>query len=179
MRFHTWLPWYVAGETYLDSMAKTTQVKEALRWRTVTILAGIPHANTVDLDYQGYHFLAGTNFTSNMWAIHRHPRDFPDPDRFMPERFLEGEDSAKQPYPNKYGMNPFGWGRRQCSGQPLAEQGLFYSLARMMWAFDILPGLDEHVGLAKSTYPSRRGLFCLQILSAKRSQAGHIRLYQQ
>ena len=147
MRFHTWLPWYVAGETYFDSMAKTTEVKEALRWRTVIILAGIPHANTVDLDYQGYHFPAGTNFTSNMWAIHRHPRDFPDLDRFMPKRFLEGEDSAKQPYPNKYGMNPFGWGRRQCSGQPLAEQGLLDSLARMMWAFDILPGLDEHVSI--------------------------------
>ncbi|KAI4690247.1 hypothetical protein J4E81_007399 [Alternaria sp. BMP 2799] len=119
-------------------------VKETLRWRTVTILAGIPHANTVDFDYKGYHFPAGTNFTGNMWAIHRHPRDFPDPDRFMPERFLEGEGSAKKPYPNKYGMNPFGWGRRQCSGQPLAEQGLLYSLARMIWAFDILPGLDEN-----------------------------------
>ncbi|KAI4608546.1 hypothetical protein J4E83_008982 [Alternaria metachromatica] len=122
----------------------TAVVKETLRWRTVTILAGIPHANTVDFDYEGYHFPAGTNFTSNMWAIHRNPRDFPDPDRFMPERFLEGKGSAKQPYPNKYGMNPFGWGRRQCSGQPLAEQGLLYSLARMIWAFDILPGLHEN-----------------------------------
>jgi len=84
-----------------------------------------------------------------MWAIHRHQRDFPDPDRFMPERFLEGEGSAKKPYPNKYGMNPFGWGRRQCSGQPLAEQGLLYSLARMIWAFDILPGLDENVSVLK------------------------------
>ncbi|KAH7092442.1 cytochrome P450 [Paraphoma chrysanthemicola] len=122
----------------------TAVVKETLRWRTVTVLAGIPHANTVDFDYKGYHFPAGTNFTGNMWAIHRHPRDFPDPDRFIPERFLDGEGGAKQPYPNKYGMNPFGWGRRQCSGQPLAEQGLLFSLARMIWAFDILPGLDEN-----------------------------------
>jgi cytochrome P450 len=135
-------------------MPNTRQVKEALRWRTVTILAGIPHANTVNFDYQGYHFPAGTNFTGNMWAIHRHPRDFPDPDRFIPERFLEGEGSAKQPYPNKYGMNPFGWGRRQCSGQPLAEQGLLYSLARMMWAFNILPGLDEHVSIIKNAHPN-------------------------
>jgi len=67
----------------------------------------------------------------------------------MPERFLEGEGSAKQPYPNKYGMNPFGWGRRQCSGQPLAEQGLLYSPARMIWGFDILPGLDENVSALK------------------------------
>lgn len=118
-------------------------VKEVLRWRTVTILAGIPHANTVDFVYRGYHFPAGTNFTGNMWAIHRNPRDFPEPDEFKPERFLKGSEN---PYPNARGSNPFGWGRRQCSGQPMAEQGLLYSLGRMIWAFNIRPGLDANVG---------------------------------
>ncbi|RKL43253.1 hypothetical protein BFJ72_g4666 [Fusarium proliferatum] len=119
----------------------TAIVKETLRWRTVTVLAGIPHANTVDIDYRGYHFPAGTNFTGNMWAIHRNPVDFPDPDNFIPERFLDGP--WKKPYPNARGSNPFGWGRRQCSGQPLAEQGLFYSLGRIIWAFHIEPGLNK------------------------------------
>lgn len=120
----------------------TALVKEVLRWRTVTVLAGIPHANTVDFQYQGYHFPAGTSFTGNMWAIHRNPRDFPDPDNFKPERFMKGSEN---PYPNTRGSNPFGWGRRQCSGQPMAEQGLIYSLGRMIWAFNIRPGLDENV----------------------------------
>lgn len=119
-------------------------VKEILRWRTVTILAGIPHANTVDFDYKGYHIPAGTNITGNMWAIHRNPRDFPDPDVVRPERFLNG---LENPYPNQRGSNPFGWGRRQCSGQPLAEQGLYYSLGRIAWAFNIQPGLDDNVRL--------------------------------
>ncbi|KAJ4347373.1 uncharacterized protein N0V89_011314 [Didymosphaeria variabile] len=121
-------------------------VKETLRWRTVTVLAGIPHANTKPVSYNGYYFPAGTNFTGNMWAIHRNKRDFPDPDQFKPERFLVDENGKwmdGRQYPNKYGMNPFGWGRRQCSGQPLAEQGLVYSLGRMIWAFDIKPGLDS------------------------------------
>lgn len=118
----------------------TALVKEVLRWRTVTVLAGIPHANIKDVEYRGYHFPAGTNFTGNMWAIHRNPKDFPDPDNFQPERFVEG---SKRPYPNARGSNPFGWGRRQCSGQPLAEQGLLFSLGRMIWAFNIQPGLDE------------------------------------
>ena len=122
----------------------TAIVKEVLRWRTVTILAGIPHANTKDFEYQGYHFPAGTNVTGNMWAIHRNERDFPDPDNFRPERFLNG---LENPYPNSRGSNPFGWGRRQCSGQPLAEQGLIFSLGRMIWAFDIRPGLDEQVSV--------------------------------
>ncbi|KAH8706086.1 cytochrome P450 [Phaeosphaeriaceae sp. PMI808] len=131
--------------TDIDSKALSylaTIVKETLRWRTVTILAGIPHANMKPVNYKGYHFPAGTNFTANMWAIHRHTRDFPDPDNFIPERFLDGAE--KRPYPNSHGMNAFGFGRRQCSGQPLAEQGLLYSLARLIWAFDIKPGLDEN-----------------------------------
>lgn len=128
----------------------TAVVKETLRWRTVTVLGGIPHANTKPVSYQGYYFPAGTNFTGNVWAIHRNERDFPDPDDFRPERFLVDEKGQWQDgrkYPNKYGMNPFGWGRRQCSGQPLAEQGLLFSLGRMIWAFDIKPGLDENVSL--------------------------------
>jgi hypothetical protein len=77
-----------------------------------------------------------------MWAIHRNPRDFPNPDVFRPERFLNG---LERPYPNARGSNPFGFGRRVCSGQPLAEQGLLYSLARVIWAFDMRPGLDQNV----------------------------------
>lgn len=122
-------------------------VKEVLRWRTVTVLAGIPHANTTEFEYRGYKIPAGTNITGNMWAIHRNPRDFPDPDTFRPERFL---NSLERPYPNQRGSNPFGWGRRQCSGQPLAEQGLLYSLCRLVWAFNVLPGLDENVGVTRS-----------------------------
>lgn len=124
-------------------------VKEVLRWRSVAVLAGIPHANTKDVEYKGYHFPAGTNMIGNLWAIHRNPRDFPDPDVFRPERFLNG---LEKPYPNAKGSNPFGWGRRQCSGQPFAEQGLLYSLTRLIWAFDLKPGFDDNVRL-----------FCLHI----------------
>lgn len=118
-------------------------VKEVLRWRTVTVLAGIPHASTVDFNYEGYLIPAGTPIIGNMWAIHRNPRDFPEPDVFHPERFLDTE--YKRPYPNVRGSNPFGWGRRQCSGQPFAEQGLIFSLTRLIWAFNLLPGLDDQV----------------------------------
>lgn len=31
----------------------------------------------------------------------------------------------------------FGWGRRVCSGQGLAEQGTFITVARLLWGFKI------------------------------------------
>ncbi|KAF2461513.1 cytochrome P450 [Lineolata rhizophorae] len=121
-------------------------VKETLRWRTVTILGGIPHAPIKDDIFRGYHIPAGTNITGNLWAIHRHPREFPDPDEFRPERYVDG---LQFDYPNTRGHNAFGWGRRQCSGQPLAEQGLFLTLASMLWAYNIQPGLDKDGKQAK------------------------------
>ena len=117
-------------------------VSEALRWRTVTILGGIPHAPIQDDVYRGYFIPKGTPITGNVWAIHRNPREYPEPDRFRPERFYGG---LERPYPNKQGHNAFGWGRRVCSGQPLAEQGLFLTVATLLWAFDIKPGLDKNV----------------------------------
>lgn len=119
-------------------------VKGVLRWRSVAVLAGIPHANTKDVEYKGCHFPAGTNMISNLWAIHRNPHDFPNPDNFRPGRFPNG---LEKPYPNTKGSNPLGWGRRQCSRRPFAEQGLVYSLTRLIWAFDLKPGLDKNVSV--------------------------------
>ncbi|KAL6241453.1 hypothetical protein RBB50_011717 [Rhinocladiella similis] len=116
-------------------------VSETLRWRTVTILGGIPHAPIQDDVYRGYFIPKGTPITGNVWAIHRNPREFPEPDSFRPERFVGG---LERPYPTKQGHNAFGWGRRQCSGQPLAEQGLFMTVATILWAFEMKPGLDEN-----------------------------------
>ncbi|RMJ10748.1 hypothetical protein CDV36_009617 [Fusarium kuroshium] len=94
-----------------------------------------------DEEHLPYIRAVNTAITGNLWAIHRNPREFPEPDVFRPERFLNG---LERPYPNKKGHNAFGWGRRQCSGQPLAEQGLFITIARMIWAFNMQPGLDEN-----------------------------------
>lgn len=115
---------------------------EVLRWRTVAILGGIPHAPIQDDEYRGYLIPKGTPIHGNVWAIHRNAREYPAPDSFRPERFLDG---LERPYPNKQGHNAFGWGRRVCSGQPLAEQGLFMTFARLLWAFDIQPGADDKV----------------------------------
>lgn len=57
----------------------------------------------------------------------------------------KGEEALAFEYPNARGHNSFGWGRRACSGQPLAEQSHLMALTRMLWAFKIQPGLDENV----------------------------------
>ncbi|CAI4212018.1 unnamed protein product [Parascedosporium putredinis] len=120
-------------------------VKEVFRWRSVAIIGGQPHAPTQDDTYKGWLIPAGTWVQGNVWAIHHNERDFPDPDVFMPERFIQG-DEHKRPFPNDKGYMTFGWGRRVCSGQALAEQGTWVSVARLLWAFDIRKKVDPVTG---------------------------------
>jgi cytochrome P450 len=63
-------------------------IKETLRWRPNVNPTGFPHALTQDDEYEGYHFPAGTVVTINNWALALDPKEYEDPHRFKPERFL-------------------------------------------------------------------------------------------
>lgn len=65
------------------------------------------------------------------------PVMFPSPDEFRPERFLESDDPRMKDFDL-----PFGFGRRICVGMHLAHNSLFIAVARLLWAFTILPALD-------------------------------------
>ncbi|KAG5800886.1 hypothetical protein H9Q69_000013 [Fusarium xylarioides] len=116
-------------------------ISETLRWRPAFSLGGPPHAPVEDDIYNGYLFPKETAIIGNLYAISRNPREYPQPDRFWPERFLDGFD--RPDYPNKKGHNTFGWGRRVCSGEALAQQSLYFTILYMLWAFEIRPGLDD------------------------------------
>ena len=103
----------------------------------------IPHATSKDDTYQGYFIPAGTTVIMNTWAIHHNPNDYPNSDKFDPSRFLgskfgvanttketETDITRRQSY-------AFGAGRRICAGQPMAENSMMMTMAKIVWAFDI------------------------------------------
>ncbi|KAF9045490.1 cytochrome P450 [Panaeolus papilionaceus] len=114
-------------------------VNETLRWRPVAILGGMPHAVTADDEYNGMFIPKGATVFANFYAIMRDPEVFPDPENFKPERFIETDD----PRLKQFDL-PFGFGRRSCPGIHLALNSVFINVARILWAFDILPALDEN-----------------------------------
>lgn len=116
-------------------------VKEVFRWRSVAIIGGMPHAPIQDDYWNGYLIPKGTWTQGNVWAIHHNDREFPEPDRFNPMRFMDGPDA--RPFPGERGYMTFGWGRRSCAGQYLAEQGTYLSVARLVWGFRVQPAIDE------------------------------------
>lgn len=124
--------------------------KEVLRWRPVAVLGGTPHATTEDDVYKGFNIPSGTTILGNSWAINLNEEYYPQPHVFDPVRFLAAEElkvtgidmqpySSRRSHPSKSGHSSFGWGRRICPGGDLAVNSLFIALARLLWAYDILP----------------------------------------
>ncbi|KAF1996676.1 cytochrome P450 [Amniculicola lignicola CBS 123094] len=120
-------------------------VKETMRVRPVTNI-GTPHYTTAPIMYKNMYIPANSIVAIQQYAIHYDPALFPSPDTFNPSRYLS--------YPDKAGVYAagdaasrdhwnFGAGRRICSGMHLAENSMFIVLAKILWAFDILPPLGE------------------------------------
>ncbi|EFY94492.2 Cytochrome P450 CYP5334A1 [Metarhizium robertsii ARSEF 23] len=80
----------------------------------------------------GEYLPAGCEVGAGIYAMHRSPRNWPNPDSYTPERWLDKETkSAGQPY------FPFNIGPRSCVGKPLALAQIMLTFARILWEFDL------------------------------------------
>ena len=92
----------------------------------------------------GHLIPAGAVVRSSIYLTHRDPDVFPDPERFLPERFL-GEGAPD----NKFAFMPFGGGGRRCLGANFAVFELKIILAEIVRGWSVaLP--------AKPVRPVRR-----------------------
>ncbi|KAG6864492.1 hypothetical protein C0991_009110 [Blastosporella zonata] len=111
-------------------------VRETLRWRPAARF-GIPHQSTAShtIEYQGreYFIPKGSTIFAVTWAMEHDQAKFEDHDRFMPERFLDGDGKLKPDYET----SAFGFGRRVCPGVPFAERSLWIDIATLLWTFNI------------------------------------------
>jgi cytochrome P450 len=87
--------------------------------------------------------------------MHRHPRYFPDPNRFDPERFTE---TAKKERP-QFAYFPFGGGARICIGEHFAKMEGTLVLASIAQRFrlSLVPG-QTIVPEPKMTLRPKHGL---------------------
>lgn len=149
------------GESRYPSRSQTPlteTVNETLRWRPVAP-GGVPHFTKTADTYMGYTIPANSIVLPNAFAITRDESVFgPDVDSFVPERWLAEEQvPGQEPNIDLAGLNKsalkdlpqagFGYGRRICAGRFIARNNLFIEMARLLWAFDVLPGVvDESTG---------------------------------
>ncbi|KAI0796313.1 CyP450 monooxygenase [Irpex lacteus] len=113
---------------------------ECARWLPPAPIS-LPHRVTMDDYYGGYFIPEGTVVMANVWHIFRNAQEYPDPERFNPDRFMkDGCIDPKVRDPNTLG---FGFGRRVCPGRHLAKDNAFMTIASVLHVFDVVPALDE------------------------------------
>ena len=76
-------------------------------------LARQPHADRADRDRR-LRLPAGVKVAPCIYLVHRRPDIYPEPERFLPERFLDNP-------PGTYTWIPFGGGVRRCLGGAFAQ----------------------------------------------------------
>ncbi len=86
----------------------------------------------------GYRIPANAPVLLSQWAMHRHPRYWPNPEGFDPDRFLP-EVAAERP---RFAFFPFSGGPRQCIGNSFALQEAALVLAALLqrYRLDLVPG---------------------------------------
>lgn len=87
-----------------------------------------------------------TVVSTHTWPIHRDPRNFYNPDKFEPERWLRMESlNAKTRAHNAKAWAPFGYGATSCIGKNLAYMEMRWVLAQFISRFDfsISPADDD------------------------------------
>ncbi|KAJ7112410.1 cytochrome P450, partial [Mycena crocata] len=115
-------------------------IKELYRYHPVAPL--VPHATIQEDVYRGYHIPRRTGVFVNVWAICHDEQTYTHPERFWPERYIEGTDVDPR-------QSVFGFGRRACPGQSLADSMVYICIVRSLATFQI--GVDGDNNTVKFT----------------------------
>ncbi|KAL5984797.1 hypothetical protein ACLOJK_038633 [Asimina triloba] len=124
-------------------------VKESMRLYPPAPMSG-PHQAVEDCYVGGYRIRAGTVLLVNLWKMHRDPRIWSDPEKFLPERFLT-QHAHVDGRGSHFEYLPFGSGRRMCPGITMALQIVHLTLARLLHGFDLRTPGDVPVDMTEGT----------------------------
>ncbi|XP_042509071.1 cytochrome P450 71A1-like [Macadamia integrifolia] len=112
-------------------------IKETMRLYPATPLL-LPRESSTGTNIKGYYIPPRTRVFINAWAIQRDPKKWNDPEKFIPERFL---NSLVDFQGQHFQFLPFGAGRRGCPGISFGVASLKLVLANLLYWFDWkLPG---------------------------------------
>ncbi|XP_077967461.1 vitamin D 25-hydroxylase-like [Styela clava] len=122
-------------------------IQEIFRYRPTLPLA-IAHETTSEIRIGNFKIPKNTMITPNIWAAHRDPKPFENPNKFRPERFID-ENGGFIPCDD---VIPFSIGNRHCIGEHIARMEVFLFFTTLLRRFKIsaskdkpLPSFDEGV----------------------------------
>lgn len=106
---------------------------------------GLPHRSINNVKLRGFDIPKDALVFTNLYAVHRDPQTWPDPEHFNPEaNFIrEQREGGKVELKNTEYLIPFGIGRRQCLGEALARQELLIFFVGLLQRFQVKPSPDH------------------------------------
>ncbi|XP_052207349.1 tabersonine 16-hydroxylase 2-like [Diospyros lotus] len=107
-------------------------IKETMRLHPSAPLL-VPRECSQDCVISGYRIPAKSKVVVNAWAIARDSKNWDDPEKFDPERFLDSKIDFKG---RDFEYIPFGAGRRMCPGIAFAVPNIELPLAQLLYQFD-------------------------------------------
>ncbi|PPQ78648.1 hypothetical protein CVT25_010543 [Psilocybe cyanescens] len=126
-------------------------VRELIRWRPNAPLS-IPH----DDIYEGYFIPKGTAVFPHIWLMNRDPNIYgQDAEDFNPDRFIDEQGGLIPAIADTKdvrfdliaeGHVSYGFGLRLCPGRHYANDTLFITFARLLWAATISPPINKQTG---------------------------------
>jgi cytochrome P450 len=126
----------------MEALTYTQQViNEALRLYPPGWLLS---RRTIEADVLGgYPVAAGTNVLLPLYLLHRHPEFWPEPEKFLPERFAP-EHEAQRP---RFAYMPFAAGPRHCIGETFALYEMLVHLYKVARRYRLIHVPDRPLEL--------------------------------
>ncbi|KAJ7340715.1 cytochrome P450 [Mycena albidolilacea] len=115
-------------------------LQETLRWNPGAPL-GIPHRTIKDDIYRGMLIPKGALVFSNIRGMSLDENMYSNPTSFDPERYLPKPAGKGEP---KFSNVSFGFGRRICTGQYVANNSLWIAIASILATCKITNAVDEN-----------------------------------
>jgi len=117
-------------------------VQETMRWHPITPM-GLPHVSTQDDIYKGFLIPKGSIVLPNIYGFSQDPSKYEKPSEFIPERFMGGVQYGGKAAEADVEFI-FGFGRRICPGNHLADATVFIVAALSLAVFNFNYAKDQH-----------------------------------